>query len=45
MSKSEGKSRTGNKGMVAFLTEPQDPANLGILRVFFGNYHKLVEYS
>ena len=37
-SKRNGKI-AGSKGLVAFFTEPQDPANLGIFRVFFGNYH------
>ena len=26
-----------NEGLIAFLTQPQDPANLWIFRVFFGN--------
>jgi hypothetical protein len=38
MSSSERKRDGGNAGLVAFLTQPQDPANLGIFRVFFGNY-------
>lgn len=38
-SSSERKGKiAGNEGLVAFFTEPQDPANLGIFRVFFGNY-------
>jgi hypothetical protein len=38
MSSFERKRDGGNAGLVAFLTQPQDPANLGIFRVFFGNY-------
>ena len=42
MSSSETKRDVEKGGLVAFLTQPQDPANLGVFRVFFGNSHQLL---
>ena len=42
VSSSETKRHVESGGLVAFLTQPQDPANLGVFRVFFGNSHQLL---
>ena len=41
---SSEKKHDDNKGLISFLTQPQDPANLGIFRIFFGNYYQLLTY-
>jgi hypothetical protein len=43
-SENERKRNDNEMGLVAFLSQPQDPASLGVFRVFFGNsriYHLL----